>query len=120
VALSAAAHAQRRIHMHIVARQIKRDEALEDNAESGESLRQEDKQTGGGAPIRDHVQHRTKLCGLLEATGCVAVEGIEEARYAVEERACARMERHVVEGGYGEDDARVAWDRSVKLLSGEG
>jgi hypothetical protein len=79
VALSAAAHAQRRIHMHIVARQIKRDEALEDNAESGERLRQEDEQTGSGAPIRDHVQHRTEFGGLLEATGCIAIKGIEKA-----------------------------------------
>jgi hypothetical protein len=78
VALSAAAHAQRRIHVHIVARQIQRDEALENNAPPGKCLRQEDEQTGGGAPISDHVQYRAKFRGLLESAGCVAIEGIKE------------------------------------------
>jgi hypothetical protein len=30
------------------------------------------------------------------------------------------VERHVVERGYGEDDARVAWNVSAKLYPGEG
>jgi hypothetical protein len=119
VALSAATHAQRRVHVHIVASQIQRNEALENNAPPGKCLRQKDQQTGGGAPVRDHVQYRTELCGLLESTGCVAVEGIEETRYTVQERACAWMERHVVEGGYGKDDTRVAWDMSASAESGE-
>jgi hypothetical protein len=28
------------------------------------------------------------------------------------------VERHVVEGGYGEDDARVAWDMSARVKVG--
>jgi hypothetical protein len=78
MALSAAAHAQGRVHVHVVASQIQRDETLENDAPPGKCLRQEDQQTGRGAPVRDHVQYRAKFCGLLEPTGCVAVEGIEE------------------------------------------
>jgi len=37
-----------------------------------------------------------------------AVEGVEEAGYAVEDGAGAGVEGHVVEGGEGEDDAGVA------------
>jgi uncharacterized OB-fold protein len=38
VALSAAAHAQRRIHVHVVTSQVQRDEALEHDAEARECL----------------------------------------------------------------------------------
>ena len=97
--LAAAAHAQRRIHVHIVARQVQADESLEHNAESGPCARQENEQARGCASIGDHVQHRAKLCALLKVAGCDPVEGIEEAGYAVEYRACAWVERHVVERG---------------------
>lgn len=78
VALSAAAHTKRRIHVHVVTGQIERDQALEDNAPARESLRQEDEQARGCAAVRHHVQHRTEFGGLLKAAGGVAVEGIEQ------------------------------------------
>jgi hypothetical protein len=108
VALPAAAHAQRRVHVHVVTRQVQRDEALEDDAEAREGLREEDEQTRGCAAVRHHVQHGAELGRLLEAAGCVAVAGVEETGYAVEERACAWVEGHVIERRYGEDDARIA------------
>jgi hypothetical protein len=114
VALFAAAHAQRRVHVHIVARQIKRDEPLEHDAPSRESLRQEDEQAGRRASICDHVQHRTELGALFVSTRCVAVKRIEEAGDAVEDRACAWVEGHVVQRCYGENDARVAWVQSAE------
>ena len=54
VALSATAHTECRVHVHVVTSQIEGDEALEDNAPSRESLRQEDEQTRGcAAPAPD-------------------------------------------------------------------
>jgi hypothetical protein len=107
VALAAAAHAQSRIHVHVVTGQIQRDEALEDDAEARESLRQEDEQTRCCTPVCDHVQHRTKLGALFVCSRCVSIERVEKAGYAVEEGACAWMEGHVVERDQGEEDARV-------------
>jgi hypothetical protein len=114
VALFAAAHAQRRIHVHIVARQVERDEALEHDAPARESLRQEDEQAGRGASVCDHVQYRTKFGALFEPARCVAVKGIEETGDAVEDRACTGVEGHVVKRCYGEDDAGVAWNQSAE------
>ena len=48
---------------------------------------------------------------MLENAGCVAVEGIEETGDGVEKGAGAWVERHVVEGAEGEDDANIAWKR---------
>lgn len=45
-----------------------------------------------------------------------AIEGIEEARDAVCGCARAGMQRHVVEGRNGKDDATIAWAE----VSGEG
>jgi len=105
VTVFAATHAQRRVHVHIVARKIERDEPLEHDAPSWESLRQKDEQTGRRASVCDHVQHRTKLGALLKSTRCVAVKRIEKAGDAVEDRACAWVEGHVVKGCHGENDA---------------
>jgi hypothetical protein len=78
VALSATAHAQCRVHVHIMTRQVQRNEALEDDAPTGECLRQEDEQTRCCAPVRDHIQHCTKLCRLIETASRVPIEGIEQ------------------------------------------
>lgn len=117
VALRAPAHAQRRIHVHVVAGEVKRDQALEDDAPAGEGLGKEHKQAGRGAAIGDHVQHGTELGALFVVAGCVAVERVEEARHAVERGACARVEGHVVEGREGEDDSAVAWVVSVSCVA---
>ena len=62
------------------------------------------------------------LVSRLHRVASVAVEGIKKTRYAVEERACAWVEGHVIERSYGEDDARVAcgllvelWQEGIKL-----
>lgn len=55
VALSAAAHTERRIHVHVVAGQVERNEALEHNAPAREGLCQEDQQTRRCAAVRHHV-----------------------------------------------------------------
>ena len=106
--LVAPAHAQSGIHVHVVARQIQRDQTLEEDAPPRESACQEDEQARGCATIRHHVEHGTKLCGLLELAGGHAVEGIEQAGYAVCGCACTGVERHVVERDDGEDNATVA------------
>ena len=106
--LVAPAHTQSSIHVHVVARQIQRYPALEDDAPPWEGACQEDEQTRGCATIRHHVEHGTKLCGLLELAGGHAIEGVEQAGYAVCGCACAGVERHVVERDYGEDNATIA------------
>ena len=76
VALSTAAHAESRIHVHIVACQVQADEPLEYYAEPRPRARQENEQARGRAPIRDHVQHCAKLCTLLEVACCDSIESI--------------------------------------------
>lgn len=115
MALPAAAHTQRRIHMHVVTGQVQADQALENDAEAREGLRQEDEQARGRAPVRHHIEHGAELGGLAEAAGGVAIQGVEQAGDAVEERAGAGVQRHVVEGCEREDDARVAW----RIMLGE-
>lgn len=103
------AHAQRRIHVHIVTRQIQRDQSLENDAPSRERACQEDNQTRGCTAVRHHVEHSSELGGLFKFARSHAVEGIEEAGDAVRGGACAGVERHVVEGGDGEDDTTITW-----------
>ena len=102
-------HRQRRIHMHIMARQIQRDEPLEQQRPARPGGGEEDEQAGGGAAVGDHVEDGAELGGLVEVAGGDAVEGVEEAGDAVEEGAGAGVEGHVVEGGESEDYAGVAW-----------
>lgn len=108
VALCAATHAQGCVHVHVVAGQIERDQALEDNAPARKSLGEEDEQARGCAAVGDHVQHGAELGTLLVGTGCVAVKRIEEARHAVKRCAGARVEGHVVKRDEGEEDAGIA------------
>lgn len=109
VATRAAAHTQGGIHVHVVAGQVERNQQLEHDAPPGESLCQEDEQAGCCAPVRDHVQDGAKLGALFVLAGCVAIERIEKTGYAVEEGACARVQRHVIERCQGEENARVAY-----------
>lgn len=89
VALAGTAHAQRGVHVHVVAGKIQTDQALEDDGPARESGGQEDQQAGRCAPIRHHVQHGTKLCRLVELARGHTIQSIEEAGNAVEQRACA-------------------------------
>lgn len=73
VATSTAAHAQGRIHVHVVTGQIQRNQELEYNAPPWESLGQEDEQAGGCASVGDHVQYSSKLGALLVFPSCVAI-----------------------------------------------
>jgi hypothetical protein len=96
--------------VNIVAGQIQRDETLEENGPARPGGSKEDKQTRGRAPIRHHVQDRAEFCGLLKVPRGISVQGIEETGDAVQAGAGTRVERHVVEGGEREEDARVAWE----------
>lgn len=97
------------IHVHVVAGEIKGNQALEDDGPSREGGGQEDNETGRGAAIRHHVEDGAEASRLFVDARDVAIEGVEETRDTVEERARARMEGHVVEGRDSEDDSRVAW-----------
>jgi hypothetical protein len=70
---------------------------LEDHAPARHGCREEDEQAGGGAAIRHHVQDGSKLGGLVEATGGIAIESVEEAGYAVQQSACTWVEGHVIQ-----------------------
>lgn len=99
------AHRQRRIHMHVMACEIQTNKTLEDDAPAGERGGEEDEQAGGRAAVCDHVEDGAEAGGLVVVARCDAVEGVEQAGDAVEEGAGAWVQGHVVEGGYGEDDA---------------
>jgi hypothetical protein len=109
MALLGPAHGQRGVHVHVVAREVEGDQTLEEDGPAGEGGRQENQQTRRGAAVRDHVQDGAEARRLLEVARGIAVQRIQQARDAVQERAGARVQRHVVERGDGEDDARVAW-----------
>ena len=94
--------------MYVMAGQVQTDQELEDQRPSRERGGEEDEEASCGAAICDHVENSAELGRLVEGAGCDAIESVEEAGKAVKERAGAWVEGHVVEGCYGEDDARVA------------
>lgn len=108
VAVLGAAHGQGGVHVHVVARQVERDQALEQDGPAREGRRQEHEQAGRGAAVRHHVEHGAEAGRLLKVARRVAVEGVEQAGHAVEQGAGARVQRHVIQRGDGQDDARVA------------
>lgn len=96
VALRRATHAQRSVHVHVVASQVQTDQALKQDRPPRPGRAQEDQKTRGGAPIRDHVEHTTKSRGLVVESRKISIQRIEETRDTVEKRACAGVEGHVV------------------------
>lgn len=98
--------------MHVVAGEVERNQALEDDGPSGKSRRQKDEQARGGAAVGDHVQDGAEPGRLVKGPGGISVEGVEQARDAVEQGARARVQRHVVQGRNGEDDSAVSWQPS--------
>lgn len=101
--------------MHVVASEVERDQALEDNGPTWERRREEHQQARGRASVRHHVKNGAKARALLVVPRGISVKGVEEAGDAVEKRTGPRVERHVVEGRNGEDDADVAFGESCQL-----
>lgn len=95
------------IHVHIVARQIQRNQTLEQNRPLRIRTAQKTQQTRRCATIRHHVQHCPKLGRLVEAPRGIPIEGVEETGYSVEESTVVRMIGHEVEGSAGEDHTEV-------------
>ena len=106
--LPTAAHTQRGIHMHIMAREVQAYQPLKHDTPAWPRAREEDKQARRRAPVRHHVQYSAERRALVEMAGGDPVKRIEEAGNRVEDGAGARVQGHVVEGGDGEDHARVA------------
>jgi hypothetical protein len=79
VAHALAAHGERRVHVHIMTGQIQTDQSLENYTKSRECGCQKNQETGGSAPIRDHVQDCAKLGRLVEVACRKAVERVEQA-----------------------------------------
>jgi hypothetical protein len=52
-----------------MAGQVQADQSLKDDAPSRERACKENQETSRGATIRHHVQHSTKLGGLMEVSG---------------------------------------------------
>lgn len=78
------ANNQGSVHVHVVAGEVERNQALEDDGPSREGRGQEDKQARGGAAIRDHIQDSAKASRLVEGSGSISVESVKQARNAVE------------------------------------
>ena len=69
--------------MHVMARQIKTYEPLEQDRPCGERGSEEDQQAGCGAAIGDHVKDGAELGRLLKIARGNAIKGVEEAGDAV-------------------------------------
>lgn len=76
VALACTAHGQGSVHVHVVTGQVQTDETLEEDGPSGPSGTQENKQTGSGTAISDHIQDRAERGGLVEVTRCHTIQRI--------------------------------------------
>lgn len=96
MALVRSSHGQRRVHMHIMTRQIDTDQGLEDDRPARPGGAKEDKQTGSRASVSHHVQDCSERGGLVIHSRSITVERVQKARHAVEKGACARVQGHVV------------------------
>jgi hypothetical protein len=92
----------------IMARKVQADETLENDAPSWKRAGKEYEEARSCAAIDHHIEDCSELCELLELPCCDAVRSVEETGYSVEKGACSRMERHVVEGGFHEDDSSIS------------
>lgn len=113
MAVVGASHGEGSVHVNVVAGEVEGEQHLEDNGPSGECARQENQQTRSRASVRNHVENGAKARRLLESASSVSIESVKEARHAVQQRAGSRVEGHVVEGGDGEDNARVACEETT-------
>lgn len=96
VALTGSAHAQGRVHVHVVTGHVETNQSLEDDGPTGPGGAEEYKETRSCAAVSDHVQHRTKGGGLIEVASCITVQPVQQTRYRVKEGAGSRVEGHVV------------------------
>lgn len=107
VALVGSTTAQSGVHVHVVARHVQADQSLEDNGPPRPCGAQKDQQTRRGAAICHHVQDRTESGRLIEVSGSISIQCIQQTGHAIQDGAGARVKGHVVEGGNGEDDSGV-------------
>lgn len=80
---------------------------LEQEGEGRVEQRQVDQQTHGGASVRQHVQHRPELSGLVERSGSVTVEGVQQSAEHVAEDGRPWTAGHQVEGQQGQNYTAV-------------
>lgn len=98
---------QGRVHVDVVASEIERNQALENDGPPRKGRREEDEEARRSATIRDHVENSTESSRLIKCASSIAIESIEQARHTVEERAGSWVKRHVIERGEGEDDTEI-------------
>lgn len=103
-------HPIRALHVHVMRRQIQRNQALAQKRIFGPRGAQITQQTTRRAPIRHHIQYRSKLGRLVEGPSRKPIQGIEKTRDRICREACQRVDGHVVERDQGEDNTRVACD----------
>lgn len=96
VARVGASNNQSGVHVHVVAGEVERNQALEDDGPSRKGRRQENQQARGGAAVRDHVQDGAEASRLVKGSGSISIESVEQARDAVEQGARARVQGHIV------------------------
>ena len=117
MALPLPAHAERRIHVHIMAREIQADQSLENHAIRRFRSGQEHQQTRRRAAVGHHIQHSAESRALPELPRREAVERIEQARDGVEEAASPWMQGHEVKGCDGKYDSSIAWGKEGGCVS---
>lgn len=66
VAARGTTHGERRIHVDVVAGEVEREQALEDDGPSREGAGEEDEEAGCRAAVGHHIKHRAEAGGLLE------------------------------------------------------
>lgn len=80
---------------------------LEQEGVGGVEQGQVHQQTHGGTTVSQHVQHGTKLGGLVECACSMAVESVKQRTEEVEEDSRPWTALHQVEGQKGQDDPSI-------------
>ena len=78
MAFAGATHGQGRIHVHVMAGQVERNQALKDDGPAGESRCEEDEQARCCTSIGDHVKKSAEASRLVKVARGITVESIEE------------------------------------------
>lgn len=89
-----AAARETRIHVHIVARKVQRDQDLEHNTPSGVNDRQEAREARCCATIGDHVQDSAQSAHLVVLTGHGTVKSIQKTRNPIHKTREHRVVAH--------------------------
>lgn len=110
MALVGTSHAEGRVHMHIVRSHVQSNKGLENKRPSRPSRAQEDEKASSCATVGHHVKHCAERSRLVEIARRISVQSIQQAGYAVKDRARSWVEGHVVEGCNRQNNSHVSYE----------